>query len=78
MHVQSHTIQGLPCMLGNFSCFLFADFFKIFFRIIFSEIPSVSNSLDPDQARHFVVPDLDPNCLQRVSDSVYLTNAMTT
>ena len=22
-----------------------------------------ANSLDPDQARHFVWPDLDPNCL---------------
>ena len=27
----------------------------------------VANSLDPDQARHFVGPDLDPNCLQRTS-----------
>ena len=27
----------------------------------------VSNSLDPDQARHFVGPDLGPNCLQRLS-----------
>ena len=26
----------------------------------------MSNSLDPDQARHFVGPDLDPNCLQRL------------
>ena len=25
----------------------------------------VSNCLDPDQARHFVMPDLGPNCLQR-------------
>ena len=25
---------------------------------------SVLNSLDPDQARHFVRPDLGPNCLQ--------------
>ena len=25
------------------------------------------NSLDPDQARHFVWPDLGPNCLQRLS-----------
>ena len=23
-----------------------------------------ANSLDPDQARHFVRPDLDPNCLK--------------
>ena len=28
-------------------------------------IQSVSNSLDPDQARHFVGPDLGSNCLQR-------------
>ena len=27
----------------------------------------VSNSLDPDQARHFVGPDLVPICLQRLS-----------
>ena len=27
----------------------------------------VSNSLDPDQAGHFVGPDLVPNCLQRLS-----------
>ena len=26
-----------------------------------------SNSLDPDQARQFVVSDLDPNCLQKLS-----------
>ena len=37
-----------------------ADFFQ-------NRIPSVSNSLDPDQARHFVGPDLGPNCLQRLS-----------
>ena len=27
----------------------------------------MSNSLDPDQARRFVGPDLDTNCLQRYS-----------
>ena len=32
-----------------------------------SGLPSVSNSLDPDQARHFVGPDLGPNCLQNIS-----------
>ena len=26
----------------------------------------VSDSLDPDQARHFVGPDLGPNCLQKL------------
>ena len=28
---------------------------------------SVSNSFDPDQAQHFVRPDLGPNCLQMLS-----------
>ena len=27
----------------------------------------VSNSLDPDHARHFVGPDLRPSCLERLS-----------
>ena len=27
----------------------------------------MSNSLDPDQAQHFVGSDLGPNCLQRLS-----------
>ena len=27
----------------------------------------VSNSLGPDQARYYVLPYLDPNCLQRLS-----------
>ena len=27
----------------------------------------MSNSLDPDQALHYVQPDLGPNCLQRLS-----------
>ena len=27
----------------------------------------MSNSLDPDQARHLFGSDLDPNCLQRLS-----------
>ena len=45
-----------------------ADFFQNqLLREILSQIPSVSNCLDPDQARHFVGPDLGPNCLQRLS-----------
>ena len=40
--------------------------FVIFFKKIFSGIPSESNSLDPDQARHFVGPDPGSNCLQRL------------
>ena len=27
----------------------------------------MSNSLDPDKARHYVRPDLGPNCFQRLS-----------
>ena len=36
---------------------------------ILSGKPSVSNSLDPDQAQHCVVlgPDMGPNCLQKLS-----------
>ena len=47
-------------MLGNFKCVLSsADIFqKIIFEKFISEITSVSNSLDPDQAGHFVDPDL--------------------
>ena len=33
----------------------------------------VSNSLDPDQARHFVGPDLGPNCLQRFQQKTKVT-----
>ena len=40
----------------------------LFGRWIVSIPPGrVSNSLDQDQARHFVRPDLGPNCLQRLS-----------
>ena len=39
-------------------------FLKINF---FEKTIRVSNSLNPDQARHFVRPDLVPNCLQRLS-----------
>ena len=43
-----------------------------FSKLIFSKTSSrntirVSNSLDPDQDRHFVGPDLGPNCLQKLS-----------
>ena len=38
------------------------------YQTILSRILSrVLNSLDPDQDRHFVGPDLHPNCLQRLS-----------
>ena len=58
---------------GNFACFfrLFCrllKFFKmIFLKNSFRNTTRMSNSLDPDQARRFVGPDLGPNCLQRLS-----------
>ena len=40
-------------------------FFKInFFKNYFGNIIRVPNSLDSDQARHYVGPDLVPNCLK--------------
>ena len=36
----------------------------------FFQYHRVSNSLDPDQAQHFVGPDLGPNCLQRLSADI--------
>ena len=46
-----------------------ADFFSkpSFSKDSFRNTIRVSNSLDPDQARHFVRPDLGSNCLQRLS-----------
>ena len=35
--------------------------------VVFLDTIRVSNSLDPDQDRHSVGPDLGPNCLQRLS-----------
>ena len=57
-------------MLGIFSCFLSsADFFSIttFSKNYFENSIRLSNSLYPDQARRFVGPDLDSNCLQKLS-----------
>ena len=44
------------------------DFFSklTFSKNYFRNTIRVSNSLNPDQARHFVGPDLGPNCLQRL------------
>ena len=47
--------------MSNFACFLSSvDFFSksTFFKV---------RSFDPDQAQHFVGPDLGPNCLQMLS-----------
>ena len=64
------------CMLGYFHdlfCPLLT-LFKIvvfFSKKIFHNTTSVSNSLDPDQARRSVGPDLGPNCSQISSRQDY-------
>ena len=50
------------CPLGNFS-----RFFSTFSKFFYKNTIWVSNRLEPDQARHFVRPDLGPSCLQRLS-----------
>ena len=43
------------------------DFFQnpLFQKTLSGIRDEKSSSFDPDQARHFVESDLDPNCLQR-------------
>ena len=67
-------------MLGNFACSITLSMLCFFLNFPFKKkifikgIPfiRVANSLDPDQAGHFIRPDLSPNwaapnCLQRLS-----------
>ena len=54
------------CLLGNFACFLLSQN-QHFQKKSLRNTIRVSNILDPDQAQHFVGPDLGPNCLQRLS-----------
>ena len=56
-------------MLGGGTCFcrLLISFFKItFYENEIRNTIKESNSKDPEQARHFVGPDLGPNCLQNL------------
>ena len=63
------------CMLGKFPCFcclltvvdcLFLQ--KLTFsKNSFRNTIRVPNGLNPDQGRHYVGPDLGPNCLQMLS-----------
>ena len=59
------------CMLGNSACFLLSAVFYFskltFSKHSFGNTIRASNSLTPDQARHFVGPDLGSNCLQKLS-----------
>ena len=49
----------------------FLSFAVCFFRVNIKKTNRntirLSNSLNPDQTRHFVGPDLGPNCLQKLS-----------
>ena len=57
-------------MLGKFLffCPLLIFFSKSSFsKNYFESTIRLSNSFDPDQVRHFIGPDLGPNCLQRLS-----------
>ena len=57
------------CWVILHAFFVICEFFlKItFFKKSLWNTIRMSNSLDPDQARHFVGPDLGPNSLQRLS-----------
>ena len=59
------------CMLGSLRDFKFVvcSFFSksSFSKISFRNTIRVSNSLDPDQARRCVGPDLGPSCSQALS-----------
>ena len=47
--------------------------FKVnFFDKFFQEYHQSVIHLDPDQARHFVGPDLGPNCLQKLVGKVFI------
>ena len=55
---------------GPLVCRLLIFLKSTFLQNSFRNTIKVSNSLDPDQARHYVRPDLVPNCLQRLSADV--------
>ena len=56
----SSLLNSTLCMLGNIACFLrFGDVSKTIYNT------RTSKCFDPDQARRFVRPDLNPNCLKK-------------
>ena len=59
--------QQFQKILSGMSFFSKSTVSKNSFR---NTISQVSNSLGPDQAHHYVWPDLGPNCLQRLSADV--------
>ena len=63
MYFDRNGISSLPSAFFLLTAYFFTK--STFLKISFRNINMVSNSLDPDQARHFVGPDLGPNCFQR-------------
>ena len=59
LHARNKCVLHFCCLL----IFIISTFSKSSLELTIK----VSNSFDPDQARHFVGPDLDPNLLQRLS-----------
>ena len=55
-------------------CRLLSFYINIFYGKIYSGIPSVSNIFDPAQARHFVVPDIGPNCWASSGSKLFAKN----
>ena len=65
------------CLLGNFACFFVVCWYfskSTFTKIYFSNTIWVSNSLAPDQARHFVGPDLGPTVCKGYQQTTLLTS----
>ena len=56
------------CFYYSFTLFI-VPYFTLWMLDFFNTI-RVSNSLDPDQARHFMGPDLGQNCLQGLSGDI--------
>ena len=63
------SLSTILFVLGNIACFSSSADFpqRIFPKHFFRNTIIVSNSLDTDQARRLVGPNLGPNCLQRLS-----------
>ena len=72
-------IFAKKCILISFLIFEYCFYysFTLYYCVIFYSLDARffqyhpgSNSLYPDQTRHFVGPDLGPNCLQRLSADI--------
>ena len=73
MHILNHLWYWCSVMFNSAYWVIFhalssSVFFSksTFLKNSFRNTIKVSNSLDPDQARHFVGPDLGPNCLRKL------------